>query len=168
MLRLLVLVALAALVCRMTVRLFGQISNREGWPKIRRTLPWLLLPGVVGTYMLFFPLNPFPVHRFHKQMEEKLRRGMTLAEVEAVMGGPEGHYGNPEFNSGMFSMEGLYAEEAIKQRSWSDDAYLLDVVFDAQDRVVGWHRRAEARRYFESPLSDWRVRSQLSRWGWRW
>ena len=42
-----VLVGLAANGAYLLLHLIAQVINRDGWPKIRETLLWLLLPHVV-------------------------------------------------------------------------------------------------------------------------
>jgi hypothetical protein len=54
---------------------------------------------------------------------ERIREGMTLAEVEAILGGPER---DATQRLGM----------GLTMRCWEADDLLLDVVFDQQDRVV--------------------------------
>jgi hypothetical protein len=153
MLRPWVLLILATAIIALLIRITNQIVNRDGWRRIRRTVIWLPLPLLILGYFSVFPINPYPFCRFDEGMLTSLRRGMTLAEVEAILGVPAGHYGNPEFHAASSTMEGRLWPPGCRILSWSDDQFLLEVGFDANGHVLMWHRRAGHSRQFESPLS---------------
>jgi hypothetical protein len=123
-------------------------------------LLWLLLP----------PLKS-PVTR---AAFERIRPGMTLAEVEEVLGGPPGHYetgevdldlsrGTGEFFNIHLSMEVLLGKRQFRHEWWKGDEGLAWVCFDEQGRVVT-KEFTPGRRV---PSSPWeRVRLWLKRLGW--
>jgi hypothetical protein len=156
-----VLVGLAANGAYLLLHLIAQVINRDGWPKIRETLLWLLLPLGVGVYKLFLPINPYPVHRFSDAMIRQLKPGMTKAEVQAVLKGPAGHYGNPEFLSGRYSIERITFPPGTTTQAWSDDGLKVELAFDSRQVLVTWYRRADAQRYFEPLVSPDSLRTLL-------
>jgi hypothetical protein len=67
---------------------------------------------------------------------------MTQAEVEELLGGPPGNYG--QYNGGAwYSCEG-HGEPPVGAvvRAWHDDRNLLWVWFDGEGRVVGCCQQA--------------------------
>lgn len=76
------------------------------------------------------------VRRLHYKNFALIREGMTKEEVETILGGPPGNYGDhprPIYNS--LSVSRLKPTLPIN-RTWSDDYNRIDVYFDAEDRVV--------------------------------
>ena len=165
MLRLTVVLVLAVTVLALLIRLAVQVVNHEERSVLWKTLRWLALPALFAAWIGHFPINPFPVRRFHDDMLSRLKPGMTEAEVDGILGAPAGHYGNPEFNAGEYTQEGFRTEPGNSVREWSDDRFLLSVEFDAGKRLVNWHRRARAHRYFEGPLSAFAIHRFFRRLG---
>jgi hypothetical protein len=71
-----------------------------------------------------------------------VRMGMTLAEVEALLGGPPGNYGRFTDGMGFMTLEGYISPPGAVEQIWCDDANRYEIYFDADGRVVGHHRRA--------------------------
>jgi outer membrane protein assembly factor BamE (lipoprotein component of BamABCDE complex) len=69
---------------------------------------------------------------------ERVEIGMTRAEVEALLGGPPGDYRtNPErFSISHHSLAQFRLEEAYAKDDWIVDEAMIQVWFDANDRVV--------------------------------
>src|SRR5262245_1872693 len=69
----------------------------------------------------------------------RVQVGMTLAEVERLMGGPPGHYGRHD---------GSWVEPAIQrledwvEQVWWDDEYAYKIWFDSDGRTVWKEIRA--------------------------
>jgi hypothetical protein len=81
-----------------------------------------------------------------KENYERVERGMTLQEVEDVLGGPEGDYRtgkveidswkpDEEFMNVHMSMEVLLGEFRPTHMWWYGDEGLIYVCFDEQDKV---------------------------------
>jgi hypothetical protein len=105
-------------------------------------VPTLLL--LLFGMMLLVPTRPKPVNR---AAFEGIKPGMTLAEVETLLGGPPGNYrsgevdldlsgGSPEFDNVMNAMEVLLGERKVRHEWWQGDAGNAWVCFDEADRVV--------------------------------
>jgi hypothetical protein len=99
----------------------------------------VVLLVLLGTMLLLiFPQES----RVTKAAFDRIEEGMTLAEVEAVLGGPEGDYRTrptglvlDPYGGGLMMYQGTLREW------WGDEAYIL-VGFDAGGRV-------ELRRFVE-------------------
>ena len=80
-----------------------------------------------------------------------LKRGMTQAEVEALLGGPPGCYGNPLMNSELMHCEGFVVNTPSTEVLWFDDLKQFELWFDNQQRLVAWHRRSGFGRSYLGP-----------------
>jgi hypothetical protein len=80
--------------------------------------------------------------RFHPENHTAIRAGMTLQQVEDVLGGPPGDYGWFWFGSAMMTEEGVIAPLGSTEMVWFNDDKRIEVHFDNQGRVVAVHKRA--------------------------
>jgi hypothetical protein len=92
--------------------------------------------GVVPAYRWLTAPPPLNVAGF-----DQVRAGMTMAEVESILGGPPGDYGRYDGNA-MMTMEGTFGPPGAVEVLWFDDDNRLEVWFDQSGTVVKVHRRA--------------------------
>jgi hypothetical protein len=91
-----------------------------------------------------------------------ITKAMTQAEVEALVGGPPGDYGNYGVgwhNNGFMTAEAFLAPEGSIEKCWWDDTQRFEVWFDSNNRVVGVHKRA----YCQAGPREW-LPEDLRRW----
>lgn len=79
----------------------------------------------------------------------QIKAGMTQAELEALLGGPPGNYGRHANGTSMMTLEGFETPPDAREEIWCDDSTRFEIYFDANGRVVAWHRRAG---YSQEPL----------------
>lgn len=74
---------------------------------------------------------------------EGIRDGMTLSEVERLLGGPPGDYARPHLlgTETRMSFDAVIIAGAVRHEVWQDDANFFEVYFDADGRVCGRHRK---------------------------
>ncbi len=95
-----------------------------------------------------------------------IKKGMTLAEVESVLGGPEGVYfptyqGAYTFRETGLIWEGPPRVHRVTQRVWYDDRHRYDVFFDANGRVwetespLAWSSKSQPLLSLVFVFSDW-------------
>jgi hypothetical protein len=84
--------------------------------------------------------------RFQPENQTAIRPGMTLQQVEDLLGGPPGDYGWFWFGSSMMTMEGAVVPPGSTEMVWFNDDQRIKVHFDNQSRVVAVHRRARWER----------------------
>ena len=72
-----------------------------------------------------------------------IESGMTQAQVESLLGGPPGHYGNSN-GQGYRTLEAVVIQNNIKTtiKTWNDKNHCFDVYFDANGQVVCKHQIA--------------------------
>jgi hypothetical protein len=105
----------------------------------------LAVVGVSGYLILFQPWRDLTSwNRLDPADLAKLRKGMSQADVEIVLGGPPGDYGNPELKGypGTSTMEGYTRPKDFVLHVWFDDRNRFELCFDATGRLVLWHKRA--------------------------
>ncbi len=88
----------------------------------------------------------------------RIRVGMTQAEVEELLGGPPGNYGGFVWYvlqlGGWMSMEGYMRPPDSVERIWNDDDSRLEIYFNAEGRVTGHHERAKYQQAPDGFLKD--------------
>ncbi len=108
----------------------------------RRWLVLLLVVALLGglSAILYVRCRPLA---FTQELAERLKPGMSLAEVERTLGVPAGNYAGPEttwIGSGpmmwWLKPEGWTNERGETWRAWISDAGSILVMFDAKDRVA--------------------------------
>lgn len=113
--------------------------------KRRRLLIGLAILATVAAGLYW--ARPWPGQRLRSENFSQLRVGLSQREVEDLLGGPPGNYGQ-DGGSAMMTLEGVLAPPGSVERIWSDDANRFEIYFDSRDRVVACHRRAG---YQQSP-----------------
>lgn len=118
----------------------------------KRRKRWIWIGVAVFTVVLGFWLwsKPFGP-RLLVENYPKVQMGMSQAEVEELLGGPPGNYGRYAGGSTMMTEEGYMSPPGSVERIWCDDNNRFEIYFDAQNQVVGHHKRAGYKQ--ESPLS---------------
>jgi outer membrane protein assembly factor BamE (lipoprotein component of BamABCDE complex) len=114
---------------------------------------------LVGVLVALVMLRHCPVNR---AAVERIRKGMTRAEVEQILGGPPGDYRTrPGFSSRHF--------ETTRRRDpnygeWYGDEVMLRLVFDDGGRV-GWFKSLSLGGESPTPLgiARWRLNRLLGR-----
>jgi hypothetical protein len=85
----------------------------------------------------------------------QVRVGMSLAEVEALLGGPPGDYG---FHEGgpvsEVKASGWPEDPSLIVKTWTNDETKLEVAFDAQGKVASKMRHPSYLR--TAPKFSWR------------
>jgi hypothetical protein len=103
---------------------------------MRKRARWIVAGVIVlaagSLLVLLLPLMNPPAHwtRF-----QQLRDGMTLAEVEAALGGPAGDYQTGRFSPYTYEVD-LKNPAIATVRKWTGDYGAAWVGFDQNDRVV--------------------------------
>jgi hypothetical protein len=92
----------------------------------------------------------------------QIKVGMSLSEVERLLGGPPGNYGRYSEETGSMTLEGYLAPPGSGEKVWCNDENRFEIYFDQQKQVVGYHKRA---RYSQEPGPSWleRLRKWLGR-----
>jgi hypothetical protein len=90
--------------------------------------------------------------------------GMSLAEVEELLGGPSGHYGRVRSGLMASARENTPQLPEAVERTWCDDWYCLEIAFDGQDRVVRHTRRFEPASPVSPEGTATRVWGPARRW----
>jgi hypothetical protein len=87
-----------------------------------------------------------PRLRFRPENYKAIRPGMTLQQVEDLLGGPPGDYGWFLIGSTIMTEEGSIVPPGSKELLWFNDNHRIEVFFDGQGRVVAVHKRAKWER----------------------
>jgi hypothetical protein len=135
---------------------FRRLIAENGAMTRRRLLLLGLLVSLIalgaGTW-LFLPRTAIT-----RENAEKIQKGMKLAEVEAILGGPE-----RDESTGRLEQDGSdddparkYVDAVIgKRKNWRSDRVIIDVYMDAAGRVQVCYR-LKVRRMHESPVAVFR------------
>jgi hypothetical protein len=111
--------------------------------RMQRRYNWMIGVAFVAGVIILSLTIVFLLHRrFHPENQGAIRPGMTLQQVEDLLGGPPGDYGLFWFGSGMMTQEGVIAPPGSTEMVWFNDDQRIEVHFDKQGRVVVVHRRA--------------------------
>jgi hypothetical protein len=138
-------VAFTAFCIWLTVRI---VNRRERWAIfVARALSAVLLLFFVG-HLLY---HPQPWVKFDPAKLSQLAKGMPQANVERLLGGPPGCYGNPSFSDGLMTLEGYSGPPGSVEKLWFDDRNRFELWFDASDHLVTWHKRASFSRDYRPP-----------------
>jgi hypothetical protein len=117
----------------------------------------IVLIAAVGLPVLYQPwIDRKPWSRLDPTKLAKLTKGMPQTDVELLLGGPPGDYGNPELRSspGLQTLEGLLPPKGSVLKQWIDDRNRFELYFDTSGHLVAWHERARFSRDYEPP--KWR------------
>jgi hypothetical protein len=130
------------------------VSKRRRW--IALGLVNLAVVLAVGWRMM-----PRTGPRLQVENYQFVQRGMTLPEVEALLGGPPGNYGQYPNGATSMTCEGVIYSgmpTLATERVWCDDNTRYEIFFDPQDdRVLARHQRSYKQEPGES-LFGWLLR----------
>jgi hypothetical protein len=108
---------------------------------------------LTGTVLLLVRLFAPPADRpLNIGCFYRIKVGMSLSEVEGLLGGPPGNYGRYAAGTRLMSMEGSIRPPGSVEQVWCDDADRLEIYFDQQKQVVGYYKRAG---YSQQPGPGW-------------
>jgi hypothetical protein len=139
----------AAFCIWLTVRI---VNRRERWAICAALALVSILIVVIAVNLLY---NPQPWIKLDPARLAELRNGMPQADVEKLLGGPPGCYGNPRFSGGEMTLEGYFGPPGSVEKVWFDDRNRFELWFDASDHLVTWHKRASFSRHYRPP--SWRL-----------
>jgi hypothetical protein len=71
---------------------------------------------------------------------------MTRADVEGLLGGPPGNYGEHAGGESRMSLEGYHVPPGAVELVWCDDSIFFMIFFDAKGCVVGHRQAADYRQ----------------------
>ena len=127
----------------------------------RRFIVSILVPVVLTSAVLLLVrlLAPSADKQLNVGGFFQIKVGMSLSEVEGLLGGPPGTYGRYAQGASMMTAEGYNAPPGSVEKVWCDDANRFEIYFDQQKHVVGYHKRA---RYSQEPGPNWLDR--LRKW----
>ena len=117
-------------------------EKKQGGTKHRR---WLRRLGWIGVLLgvAFIFMDGIP-GRLNSAGLTNLKAGMTLADVQAILGGPPGNYGGIVSFGEYMTLEGSLrgGDPMLKEKIWNDNQNRLEFYFDSNDKLVAWHKRA--------------------------
>jgi hypothetical protein len=100
--------------------------------------------GVAAVTVLVLLVLAGVFHRRLRQENHPLTQpGMTLEQVEDLLGGPPGDHGWFFAGSGMMTEEGVNAPAGSIEVIWFAEDHRIEVYFDSEVRVVTLHERAK-------------------------
>lgn len=116
--------------------------------KVRRLFVTLLsgLTLALAMLLIFIACRP----RLLVENYPSIRRGMTQAQVEELLGGPPGNYGWYHNKIVVQTAEGTIATGV--KRVWCDDGNCFEIYFDSQGNVVAHHKRGMYRQMPKNKL----------------
>jgi hypothetical protein len=120
------------------------------------TIPLL----AIGLF-LFWPLSS----QVTRENFERIRTGMSRAEVEAILGGPPGDYTTGPTEKDLLELSAADTPEGPRYLViWEGDSGTIWVGFDANDRAIE-HKLQPARRKEQGTLDSllWRAGHRLRR-----
>jgi|GEM_PF-2652906 len=117
-------------------------------------MQWVLLAGVTLVLILCAAFLPsFSVKKQSLQVENfpKIAVGMTLKEVEKLLGGPPGNYGILPLGSAEMTQGSPHLPGTV-EKQWHNENHMLEIYFDSKDQVAGFYKRASYKQY---PPESW-------------
>jgi hypothetical protein len=151
--------AIAATFAAFCIWLIVRIVNRR-----KRWERWEILSALAlsGILLLGFTVNllyiPQPWVKLDPARLSELAKGMRQADVEKLLGGPPGFYGNPKLSGSPSSLEPYFCPPGTTEKEWFDDRNCFQLCFDPTDHLVEWHKRALYRRDYRLPWWRQKIR----------
>lgn len=123
----------------------------------KRKLLWLLAIGLV-LVLAAIRLRWTPTDHVTKENHERLRYGMSPAEVEAILG-PPGNYA-----TGPVDVPGFQGGGGGFYDVWAGDTLVIYIHYeDSRASIIG-SAPSRRRDYFSSDILLWRLRRPFSKW----
>ena len=139
---------LVASVAALAIWLTVLIVNRRRFRAICAAAALAVLLPLLAVNLLIIPQR---WNRLDAAKLAMLRKGMTQADVERLLGGPPGCYGNPKNNEALMTLEGFFAPSGCVEKLWFDDFNQFELYFDASGQLAAWHKRASFSRGYRPP-----------------
>ena len=86
--------------------------------------------------------------QFHGERFQDVKRGMTEAEVETLLGAPPGDYSTRGYSILTY---GIVISEGVRREKWIDDKHMYEVHYTHDNKVAGTHVRDNLRRSQDDP-----------------
>jgi hypothetical protein len=112
---------------------------------MRKLAAWLIaLVGLLAFWAVLVADGRFstPKPRLATRNFWDIRKGMSQAEVEKLLGGPPGDYGRNVGGTSFVTAEGFCRPPGSIERLRYDDSNQFEIYFDAEERVVAFRKRA--------------------------
>jgi hypothetical protein len=94
-----------------------------------------LMALVAVGLVVFVLIRPRPT--IDEATKNRIQPGMTEAEVDAIIGAPEGVYTPGNFITGQKAFEiGIAMQGAAKRKKWVGEHGMIQVFFDNQGKVI--------------------------------
>ena len=125
----------------------------------KRRIYWLTFAACVGLAVFWGVRLLTPPHRINRESLEKIQVGMTLDEVEAILGVPPGEYATKECGIEWVGDEGaihvmLNPEGRVSYKAWLEPWFIGEVTFF--DKLQGWFGLRQMNPVSSYPLPpDW-------------
>jgi hypothetical protein len=116
----------------------GNAETQRGTKSRRRILIGIgaVTTLVLVTLVIVVLTRPQPV--INQATADQIQQGMTEAEVDAIIGAPQGNYNPGNYFTGREDVEfPLWAADAVKRKKWTGGQGVILVFFDNQGKVVG-------------------------------
>jgi hypothetical protein len=97
----------------------------------KKKLLWTGIAAGLAVALYFLVRPPAPKHNFDRTSFEKINKGMTLAEVEAILGGPPGDYTTRP------TISECDVGWGPGEKEWVSDEGAISVWFDPEGRILG-------------------------------
>ena len=126
-----------------------------------------LIVGFVAVSVYLILFQPWRILKPWSKLDptklSMLAVGMPRSDVELLLGGPPGDYGNPELRncSGLRTCEGYFEPPGSVQKVWLDDCNHFELYFDTSGCLAGWHKRYSYTRNYEPPAWRRKVREWI-------
>jgi hypothetical protein len=122
-----------------------ELQSERDWirPMNRRGVLFCLgFLAIVIALSIYLIKDPEPGPRLLVENFPSIRNGMSQAEVETLLGGPPGYYGQYPGGTGRMTAEGVISPPGSVERIWHDDSNRFEIYFDSGGFVVTAHKRA--------------------------
>jgi len=120
----------------------------------RKVLLSVLGLVVIAAFLFWLTLSDAPSSPSSRLVHENyrlIREGMSLAEVEMLLGGPPGNYGQYSGDGKFMTLDRYLPPRGSIRLIWCDDSNRFEIYFDGDGCVVGQHRREY---YSQTPCEE--------------
>jgi hypothetical protein len=102
----------------------------------------LVISGVLLALLAWRVFSAGPGRQLNVDNFTLVKVGMTQDEVEVLLGGPPGDYGENKSDLAMMTLEGVIGPQGSVEKVWFDDHHRFELFFDDTGKVVGLHKRS--------------------------